>query len=206
MEAFRKSLHDLGHVEGKNIVIEYRYADGKSDSLSAFAAELVRAKVDVIVTAGASATGPAKEATTTIRIVTAQDGDPVTTGAVASLARPGGNVTGLSTLAPEIAGKRLELLKEIVPKLSRVAVFGISTNPANAQALKEIELAAKALALKVQTLDILGPKDIGSGKGVKSAFSFYSKFLPFELAGQTLSLVRGCRESSHQRPDICHLL
>ena len=100
IEAFRKSLHDLGHVEGKNIVIEYRYADGKSDSLSAFAAELVRAKVDVIVTAGASATGPAKEATTTIRIVTAQDGDPVTTGAVASLARPGGNVTGLSSLTP----------------------------------------------------------------------------------------------------------
>ena len=117
-------------MEGKNIVIEYRYAEGKLDRLPALAAELVRLKVDVIVTAGPVATRAAKEATKTIPIVMAQDPDPVGNGFVASLARPGGNITGLSTLAPEISGKRLELLKEIVPRLSRVAVFGTSTSQA----------------------------------------------------------------------------
>ena len=138
IEAFRQGLRELGYVEGKNIVIEWRYAEGKLDRLPALAAELVRLKVDVIVTAGSSATRAAKEATATIPIVMAQDSDPVGNGFVASLARPGGNITGLSTLAPEISGKRLELLKEIVPRLSRVAVFGTSTDPDNAQALKEI--------------------------------------------------------------------
>jgi len=156
MEAFRKGLHELGYVEGKTIVIEYRYAEGKLDRLPAFAAELVRLKVDVIVTAGASGTGPAKEATTTIPIVMTQDGDPVATGVVASLARPGGNITGLSTLGPELSGKRLELLKEIVTKLSRVAVFATSTQPNHAQLLREVDLAAKAFGVKVQNLDILG--------------------------------------------------
>ena len=131
-------------MEGKNIVIEWRYAEGNADRLPELAAELVRLKVDVIVTGGPYTTRAAKEATVTIPIVMAQDGDPVGNGFVASLARPGGNITGLSTLAPEISGKRLELLKEIVPKLSRVAVFGNSTIPGNAQALKEVELAAGA--------------------------------------------------------------
>ena len=117
-------------MEGKNIVIEWRYAEGKLDRLPALAAELVRLKVDVIVTGGPAATRAAKEATATIPIVMTQDSDPVGNGFVASLARPGGNITGLSTLAPEISGKRLELLKEIVPKLSRVAVLGTSTNRA----------------------------------------------------------------------------
>jgi len=147
--AFRQGLCELGYVEGKNIVIEQRGAEGKLDRLPALAAELVRLKVDVIVTAGASGTGPAKEATTTIPIAMAQDGDPVATGVVASLARPGGNVTGLSTLSPELGGKRLELLKEIVPKLSRVAVFGTSTQLNNAQQLREVELAAKAFGVKL---------------------------------------------------------
>lgn len=160
MAAFRQQLQDLGHFEGKNLVIEYRYADGKADRIPIFASELVRSKVEVIVTAGATATGPAKEATATIPIVMAQDGDPVANGFIANLARPGGNVTGLSTLAPDLSGKRLELLKEIVPKLSRVAVFGISTNPGNGQSLKELQLAAKALELRLQTLDILSRKDI----------------------------------------------
>ena len=159
-EAFRQGLRELGYVEGKNIVIEYRYAEGKLDRLPALAAELVRLKVDVIVTGGATATRAAKEATTTIPIVMTQDGDPVGSGFVASLARPGGNITGLSTLAPELSGKRLELLKEIVPKLSRVAVFGTSTSPANAQLLKEVELAARAFGVKLQYLDVLSPKDI----------------------------------------------
>jgi putative tryptophan/tyrosine transport system substrate-binding protein len=159
-EVFRQGLRELGYVEGKNIVIEWRSAEGKLDRLSALAAELVRLKVDVIVTTGPTATRPAKEATSTIPIVMAQDIDPVGTGFVASLARPGGNITGLSSLVPEISGKQLELLKEIVPNLLRVAVLWASSNPANAQALKEIERAAVTLAVKLQPLDILGPKDI----------------------------------------------
>ena len=120
----------------------------------------MRLKVDVIVTGGPTPTRSAKEATATIPIVMAWDYDPVVNGFVASLARPGGNITGLSTLAPEISGKQLELLKEIVPKLSRVAVLGTSTVPGNAQALRETELAAGALGVKLQYLDVLGPKDI----------------------------------------------
>ncbi len=159
-EAFLQGLRELEYVDGKNIVIEYRWAEGKLERLPALAAELVRHKVDIIVTAGPIPTRAAKEATTTIPIVMAQDSDPVGNGFVASLARPGGNITGLSTLAPELSGKRLELLKEIVPKLSRVAVLGTSTRPGNAQALREVELAAGAFGLKHQFLDILGPKDI----------------------------------------------
>ncbi len=159
-EAFRQGLHELGYVEGKNIVIEWRHAEGKLDRLPALAAELVRLKVDVIVTTGPTTTRPAKEATSTIPIVMAQDTDPVGNGFVASLARPGGNITGLSSLAPELSGKRLELLKEIVRKLSRVAVLWASTTPGSAQALREMERAAGALKVKLQFLDILGPKDI----------------------------------------------
>jgi len=160
IEAFRQGLRELGYVEGKNIVIEYRSAEGKLDRLPALAAELVRLKVDIIVTGGPIPTRVAKGATSTIPIVMTQDVDPVGTGLVASLARPGGNITGLSTLAPELSGKQLELLKETIPKLSRVAVFGTSTRAGNAQALEEIELAAKAFGVKLQYLDVLGPKDI----------------------------------------------
>jgi len=147
-------------VEGKNIVIEYRYAEGKLDRLPALVAELVLLKVDVIVANGPPSTRAAKEATVTIPIVMAQDSDPVGSGFVASLARPGGNITGLATLAPELSGKRLELLKEIIPKLSRVAVLGTSTLPGNAQRLKEVELAAGALKVQLQYLDVLDLKDI----------------------------------------------
>jgi putative ABC transport system substrate-binding protein len=160
IEALRQGLAELGYVEGKNIVIEWRSAEGKLDRVPALAAELVRLKVDVIVTGGATDTRVAKEETNTIPIVMAQDSDPVGSGFVASLARPGENITGLSTLAPEVSGKRLELLKEIIPKLSRVAVLGISTRPGNAQSLKEVELAAGGLKVKVQFLDVLDPKDI----------------------------------------------
>jgi len=159
-EAFRQGLRELGYVEGKNIVIEWRYAEGKLDRLPALAAELVRLKVDVIVSGGSTATRPAKEATNTIPIVMAQDTDPVGSGFVASLARPGGNITGLATLAPEISGKQLEFLKEIVPRLSRVAVLGSSTRSGNTQSVKETELAAGALGVKLQYLDLRGPKDI----------------------------------------------
>jgi putative ABC transport system substrate-binding protein len=160
VEAFRQGLRDLGYVEGKNILIEYRWAEGKFDRLPDLAAELVRLKVDVIVTAGPSSTRGAKDATVTIPIVMAQDSDPVGSGFVASLARPGGNITGLSALAPELSVKQLELLKEIVPKLSRVAILGMSTNPGNGQSLKETELAARAFGVQVQYLDVLDPKDI----------------------------------------------
>ena len=159
-EAFQQGLRELGYVEGKNILIERRFAEGKPERVPALTAELVHLKVDVIVTGGSLLTRAAKEATVTIPIVMAQDIDPVSNGFVASLARPGGNVTGLSTLAPEISGKRLELLKEIFPKLSRVAVLGTSTQPGNRQQLRETELAAGAFGVKLQYLDVLSPKDI----------------------------------------------
>ena len=160
MEAFRQGLRELGYEEGKNILIEWRFAEEKLDRLPALMAELVRLKVDIIVTAGPAPTRVAKAATSTIPIVMTQDPDPVGNGFVASLAQPGGNITGLSTLAPELSGKRLELLKEIVPKLFRVAVFGTSNNPGNAQMLKETELVAKAFGVKLQYLDVLSSKDI----------------------------------------------
>jgi putative ABC transport system substrate-binding protein len=160
LEAFRQGLRELGYVEGKNIVIEWRYAEGKLDRLPALAAELVQLKVDIIVTGPPSATRAAKEATVTIPILMAQDTDPVANRFVASLARPGGNVTGLSTLATEISGKQLELLKETVPRLSRVAILGNSTVPGNAQSLKEMELAAGAFKVQLQYVDVLDLKDI----------------------------------------------
>jgi putative ABC transport system substrate-binding protein len=160
IEAFRQGLRELGYVEGKNIVIEYRWAEGKIARLPDLATELVRLQLEVIVTAGPSSTRPVKETTSTIPIVMAFDNDPVGSGFVTSLARPGGNITGLSTLAPEISGKQLELLKEIVPRLSRVAVLGNSTNPGNAQSLKETELASGPLGVQLQSLEIRGPKDI----------------------------------------------
>jgi putative ABC transport system substrate-binding protein len=159
-DAFWQGLRGLGYAEGKNIVIEFRFAEGKRDRAPALATELVRLKVGVIVTAGTGSTRTANEATNTIPIVMTQDPDPVGNGFVASLARPGGNITGLSTLSRELSGKRLELLKEIIPKLARVAVLGTSTNSSNAQALRETELAAGALAVKLQYLDVRGPRDI----------------------------------------------
>jgi putative tryptophan/tyrosine transport system substrate-binding protein len=178
-------------VEGKNIAIEYRFAEGKLNRLPELATELVRLKVDVIVTSASAATHSTKEATATIPIVMTLDSDPVGSGHVASLARPGGNITGLSTLAPEISGKRLELLKEIVPKLSRVAIFGVSTNTGNAQQLNEVELAAAALKLKFQYLDIQDPNDL------ESAFREASK----ARAGAVLMLVTSAL-NSHRRQII----
>jgi len=160
-EAFRQGLRELGYTEGKTIVIEYRYAEGNLDRLPALVAELVRLKVDIIVSGGPQVTrAAAKEATGTIPIVMGFDYDPVGNGLIASLARPGGNITGLSTLTPEISGKQLEILKEIDPRLSRVAVLGTSTQPGHAQVLKETERAAGALRVKLQYLDVLSPKDI----------------------------------------------
>src|SRR5215813_2847790 len=158
-EAFRQGLRELGYVEGKNIVIEWRSNEGNRERQRALVAELLRLKVDIIVAVGGGDVGIAKEATATIPIVMIQGGDPVGSGFVASLARPGGNITGLATLRPELSGKRLELLKEVAPKLSRVALFASSASPEHAQVLKEAELAAGTLAVKLQFLDIRSPKD-----------------------------------------------
>ena len=160
IDAFRQGLRELWYVEGKNILIEWRSGEGKLERQGELAAELVRLKVDVIITSGPTITRAAKEATVTIPIVMAFDSDPIGNGFIASLARPGGNITGLSALAPELSGKQLELLKEIVPKLSRVAVLGNSSEPANPKTLKEIELAAGAFGVQLQSLDVLGPNDI----------------------------------------------
>jgi ABC-type uncharacterized transport system substrate-binding protein len=160
----------LGYIEKKNIVIEVRYADGNLDRLPALAAELVRLNVDLIVTVGPAVTRPVKEATNTIPIVMAFDSDPVGSGFVASLARPGGNITGLSSLSPELSGKRLELLKETVPKVLRVAVLGNPGNTATALNFKEAEVAARAYGLQIQSLEVRGPNDLDS------AFSTMTKW------------------------------
>jgi putative tryptophan/tyrosine transport system substrate-binding protein len=187
--AFRQGLRELGYVEGKNTVIEYRYAEGKFDRLPTLAADLVRLKVDVIVTTGPTVTRAAKEATTTVPIVMTTDTDPVGNGVVANLARPGGNITGLSSLAPELSGKQLELLKEVVPTLSRVALFGTSTNPGNAQMLKEVELASRAFGVKLQYLEVRTLKDI------ETAFGAASK----SRAEAVLYLVAGLVDAGHQK-------
>ena len=160
IRAFSQGMRELGYIEGKNIVIEPRYADGKLDRLPELAAELVRLKVDVIVSAGQTPTRAEKEATSTIPIVMANDRDPVGEGFIISLARPGRNITGLTNFAGELSGKRLELLKEIIPTLSRVAVLGTSTVPGNIQALKETELAARAYKVQLQYLDIINSDNI----------------------------------------------
>jgi putative ABC transport system substrate-binding protein len=162
VEAFRQGLRDLGYVEGQNILIDWRSADENesSDRVLELATDLVRSKVDIIVTGGALATAPAKKATSTIPIVMAQDNDPVGDGFVASLARPGGNITGLTNISPALSGKRLELLKEIIPKLLHVAVMGNSKIPGNAQAVKETQDAAQALKLKLQYFEIRSGNDI----------------------------------------------
>ncbi len=159
-KAFRQGLRELGYVEGESIAIEWRFAEGKLGRFSDLANDLVRLNVDVIVTGGSGATRIAKGATNTIPIVMAQDSNPVGDGFVASLARPGGNITGLTNVSSEVSGKRLELLTEIVPKLSRVTVLGNSTNPANALALNETQDAAQALGLKLEFLEMQNAKDV----------------------------------------------
>jgi len=154
VDAFQQGLKELGYVEGKNISIEYRYAEGKLDRLPELAAGLVKLKVDVLVVTSRFAASAAKQATTTIPIVVAVTGDAVETGLVDSLAHPGGNVTGLSVFAAEVTGKRLELLKEAFPKISRVAVLGDPTSPSYQLAWQQLKAAAKPLAVQLQPLDV----------------------------------------------------
>ncbi len=161
-EAFRQGLRDLGYVEGRNVVIEYRDAEGKYDRFPALAADLVALKVDVIVVTNTPAALAAKQATRTIPIVLAWVGDPVGSGLVTSLARPGGNVTGLSFLVPELVGKRLELLKQAVPGVSRVAALwhpGDYPERTEKDILKEADVAARALGVRLQVVEARGPED-----------------------------------------------
>jgi putative ABC transport system substrate-binding protein len=187
-EALQQGLRELGYVEGQNIIIEYRYAEGNRDRQRALARELVRLKVDVIVASSGGDTRAAKEATATIPIVMAQSDDPVASRFVASLSRPGGHIPGLSTLSPELSGKRLELLKEIIPKLSRVVLFGTSSSPGDAPVLNETKLAAAALGVSVQHVDVLSSKDF------ETAFQAAVK----ARANGALWLVSGSVGSGHQ--------
>jgi putative ABC transport system substrate-binding protein len=170
LEAFQEGLRELGYIEGKNIVLEYRYAEGKPETLPKRVDELVQLKVDVIVTETSNATQAAKNVTTTIPVVFATANDPVGDGHVASLARPGGNITGFSNLAPELNGKKLELLKEAVSKLSRIAFLLRWGASIGERRFKEAEVAAKDLGLRLLPLSAKGFDDLESAFGaVKSA-------------------------------------
>jgi len=159
VDEVRQGLRELGWVEGRNIAIEYRWAEGKFERFPDLAADLVRLKVDVIVTAGTEAALIAKRATSMIPIVMVDPGDPVASGLVASLAHPGGNATGLTTITPDLAAKRLQLLKEAVPKISRVAVLWNSALPAAEVALNEMQAAAVALGVELQSVKVQGPSE-----------------------------------------------
>jgi ABC-type uncharacterized transport system substrate-binding protein len=159
VDGFRQGLRELGYMEGKSIAIEWRYAEGKEDRVPKLAAELVQLNVEIIVTQGTNVTRAAKNATKTIPIVMASDADPVGNGFVASLARPGGNVTGLVNLLAGLSGKRLELLKEAIPAISRVGVLWNPENPSSVSGFKETQEAAQALAMQLQSLEVRGPDE-----------------------------------------------
>ena len=160
VDAFREGLREQGYEEGHNIVIEYRWADGKYDQFPALVAELIAAKVDAIVTAGTPAALAVKRATTTVPLVMVAVGDPVGTGLVPSLAHPGGNLTGLSSIAPDLEGKRLQLLREVVPGLSHVAMFINSLNPFHVSSMRQARAAAQAMGIKLQLHDIRKSEDL----------------------------------------------
>jgi len=165
LKAFRQGLHELGYVEAQNLAIEYRYAEGLLERNPNLVAELVRLKVDIIVTTAGPQSLAAKQATTTIPIVFTQVSDPVVEGIIASLARPGGNVTGLSQAGPELAGKRLELLREAFPKISRVAILlRTAGSQASVARFKETEVAAKGMGVRLQSLEV------GSSDDLEGAF------------------------------------
>jgi putative ABC transport system substrate-binding protein len=157
VEAFRQGLRDLGYVEGKNILVDYRYIQGKLDRIPSLVAELVQLKVDVLVLVALPSIRAAEQATKTIPIVMVATVDPVATGIIDSLAHPGGNITGLTRLTRELSGKRLELLKEVVSEISRVGVLWETDDPAAAIAFKEYEAAARGLRLQLQSLEVRGP-------------------------------------------------
>ena len=161
LDAFQQGLRELGYIEGRNLIIEYRSADGRSERFPSLAAELVGLKVDLIVTRGTPASLAAKRATRTIPVVMANAGEPVETGLVISLARPGGNVTGLSSLTVRLEAKRLGLLRELVPGITRIAALYNMSSPANPPQWKEIETAARSVGVQPQLLDVRKPEDFG---------------------------------------------
>jgi ABC-type uncharacterized transport system substrate-binding protein len=162
-EEFQRSLRELGYTEAGNLNIEYRFAENNLDRLQEFAAELVRARPDLIVAVNSTAAVAAHKETKTIPIVMVNVGDPVGLGLVASLPRPSGNVTGVASYQPELVGKNLEVLKELVPGLKQVAVFWTAANPLHARALKDLEIPARALAIRVHGIKIAGPDDFENG-------------------------------------------
>ena len=198
VDAFRQGLRDLGYAEGHNILIEFRWAEGKYDRFPEFAAELVRLKADVLLTAGTPGALAAKQATQTIPIVMAVSGDAVGTGLVQSLARPGGNITGLTRMTRDLDGKRLELLKEVVPSLSRVAILLNPANPISARGWSEAQSPAKALRLKLE------PAEVKAAEEFEAAFAAIARQRPgglfiiadqFLLAHQTQIVDFGARRS-----------
>jgi putative ABC transport system substrate-binding protein len=159
LSVFPNALRDLGWIEGKNVIIDRRYAEDRLDRLPALVAELIALKVDLIVAGGTLAPLAAKRATSTIPIVMSNAGDPLGSGLVTNLARPGGNVTGLSLMVPDIGGKRLELLRELLPSASRVAVLWNAANPYPAAVFKETERAARTLGIQIQSIEVRSPDD-----------------------------------------------
>jgi putative tryptophan/tyrosine transport system substrate-binding protein len=186
IEAFRKGLREIGYTEGKNISIDYRFAEGKRDRLTDLAAELVHLKVDVIVTYGTVGTLAVKRATTTIPIVMTSSSDPVGRGLVASLARPGGNITGLSSVSPDLTGKRLELFKEVIPKLTHVAILWDPSGGEDSANFKDTKVAARALDVQVQSLEVRGPE--GFERAFKAAI---------ERRAQGLIMVQSALTTTH---------
>ncbi len=189
INAFRQGLRERGYVEGHSIEIAYRYGEGRTARYPALVTELVQLKVEVIVVGGATATRAAKKVTTLIPLVMANVSDPVTLGFVASLARPGGNITGVTNLAPDLGRKRLELLKEIVPQLSRVAVLGDPSSPSHAPGWRETESAARSLGVQVQSLEVRAPNPDFAG-----AFSAITRYRADALLTLSQPLIRVYRE------------
>jgi putative ABC transport system substrate-binding protein len=173
--AFRAALQERGWTDGRNVRFEFRYTEGQPDRLPALAADLVQKPVDVILTAGTESTNAARRATKTIPIVMAAVGDPIAAGFIASLARPGGNVTGASLLATELTAKRLQLLKDTLPALTRVAVFWSAANASVIQKLKQIETAAPLFGVQLHTFELRAPGDLE--KGFESAMQFGAQAL-----------------------------
>ena len=204
-QAFRQGLRELGWVEGQNVAIEYRYAQGKRDRLADLAAELLRIKVEVVVVQSVYAARAVQHLNEAIPIVMASAADPVQLGLVASLARPGGNITGLSEITPEMAGKRLELLKETVPKLSRVAVLWDPTNDASTLSWKEIQSPARQLGVQLHSLEARSPNDFDKAfEDASRARAGALAVMPAQLFGANLKRI-GNLAAKSRLPSIWHL-
>jgi putative ABC transport system substrate-binding protein len=204
-QAFRQGLRELGWVEGQNVAIEYRYAQGKRDRLPDLAAELLRINVEVVVVVSVYAARAVQHLNEAIPIVMASAADPVQLGLVTSLARPGGNITGLSEITPEMAGKRLELLKEMVPKLSRVAVLWDPTNDASTLSWKEIQPPARQLGVQLHSLEARNPNDFNKAlEEASRARAGALAIMPAQLFGANLKRIANLAAKS-RLPSIWHL-